>query len=387
MANEKKIKYLLVTDIPAPWREKVYENVYNKLGAEFHVAYCNSNEQRRLWSFPLGRHAKTFLKSSITITIEKGKENYFNWDVIPFMLRNRPEVVICFGLNPTMFIVFALGKLIKSKIIVFADTWLGRDTGLSMLQKWARRLAYGIVPDAYLGASMQTLNMYRYYNKKVEGNSLFLSALCADNDYFLNKLNGKTIGKKYDIMFSGRIVALKNPSFFAEVAVKVKEALGTCKVLIIGDGNEKLKTEMFSIFKKHGIDYDFPGFIKHSELPEYYSQSKILLLPTSGDCWGVVLNEAMICGVPVITTKMTAAAGEFVIDGINGYILPLESDLWAQKIVLLLRDSEALHQFSEAAKETVMKFNFEKAAKGIISAIEYVERTGNTKSNQERVEP
>lgn len=371
MGNKKRIKYLLVTDIPAPWREKVYENVYNKLGPEFHVTYCNSNEQRRLWSFPLGSHAKTFLKG-VTINIKKGKENYVNWGIIPFMVRNRPEVVICFSLNPTIFIVFAIAKLMKCKIIVFADTWLGRDTGLSMLQKWARRLSYGIVPDAYLGASIQTLNMYRYYNKKVADNSLFLSALCADNDYFLNKLNGKTIRKKYDIMFSGRIVDMKNPSFFAEVAVKVKKVLGSCNVLIIGDGDEQLKTKMFQIFETHGIDYDFPGFIKHDKLPDYYSQSKILLLPTSGDCWGVVLNEAMISGVPVITTKMTAAAGELVLEGINGYVLPLDSEQWAEKILMLLTNSEKLNTLSKAAKETALRYNFEKAAEGIIRAIEYV---------------
>jgi len=373
MENRKRIKYLLVTDIPAPWREKVYEIVYSILGPDFHVVYCNSNEKRRLWEFPLGSHPKTFLKA-ITISIGNTKENYVNWEIIPFMVRKRPDVVICFSLNPTIFMVFAIAKLLKTKIIVFADTWLGRDRGLSLLQKWARMLAYGVVPDAYLGASIQTLNMYRYYNKNIDDKSLFISSLCADNDYFMKYLDSKSITKKYDIMFSGRIVASKNPLFFAEVAVKIKEKLGRCRVLIIGDGDEKLKTAMFQIFLKHGIDYDFPGFIKHNELPEYYSQSRMLLLPTSGDCWGVVINEAFISGVPVITTNMTAAAGEFVLDGRNGYILPLDSELWVEKIVSLLSDSKKLHQFSEAAKETAMGFNFEKAAEGIIHAIEYVEK-------------
>jgi glycosyltransferase involved in cell wall biosynthesis len=373
MANNNNIKYLLVTDIPAPWREKVYENVYKKLDPEFHVVYCNSNEKRRLWNFPLGNHPKTFLKG-ITISTENTKENYINWGIIPLMLRSRPEIVVCFSLNPTIFIVFAVAKLLKAKIIVFADTWLGRDTGLSLLQTWARKLAYGIIPDAYLGASRQTLNLYRYYNKNVEDERLFISNLCADNDYFMNKLMGMDIQKKYDIMFSGRIVDLKNPLFFAEVAARVKEKLGRCKVLIIGDGDEKLKKRIFQIFEEHGVDYDFPGFIKHSDLPEYYSKSRILLLPTSGDCWGVVINEAMISGVPVITTNMTAAAGELVLDGINGYVLPLDVDSWAEKIVSLLNDSEKFYQFSKAAKETVIGFNFKKASEGIIHAIEYVEQ-------------
>lgn len=373
MKNNNKIKYLLVTDIPAPWREKVYENVHKHFGDAFHVVYCNYNEKRRLWEFPPGNHPKTFLKT-ITITSSGLKENYLNFGIIPFMLKHRPKIVVCFSLVPTIFITFALAKLIRAKLIVFADTWLGRDTDISQLQKWARKLAYGIVPDAYLGASMQTLNMYRFYNKKVDDQSLFISSLCADNDYFNKSLEGQTTDKKYDIMFSGRIVDLKNPKFFAEVATRVKEKLGRCSVLIIGEGDEQLKADMFRTFQDRGIDYDFPGFVKHSELPKYYSQSRLLLLPTSGDCWGVVINEAMITGVPIITTNMTAAAGELVLDGINGYVLPLDADLWANNIVSFLTDNEKLQQFSKAAKETVMNFNFEKAAAGIIQAIEYLER-------------
>ena len=372
MAKNKRVKYLLVTDIPAPWREKVYENVYRHFGDDFHVVYCNNNEKRRLWKFPLGNHPKTFLKT-ITITLNNSKENYLNFGIIPFILKHRPKIVVCFSLIPTAFITFALSKLIGAKIIVFADAWAGRDMGISWLQKLERKLAYGIVPDAYLGASIQTLNMFRCYNKNVNNERLFISSLCADNDYFIKCLEGHTIHKKYDIMFSGRIVDLKNPKFFAEVAIKIKEKLGRCSVLIMGEGDAQLKADMFGSFQAQGIEYDFPGFIKHSELPGFYAQSKILLLPTSGDCWGVVINEAMISGVPVITTNMTAAAGELVLDGVNGHVLSLDADLWAEKISDLLRDDEKLGSFSKAAYETVLQFNFKNAAKGIIEAIQYTE--------------
>ncbi len=150
--------------------------------------------------------------------------------------------------------------------------------------------------------------------------------------------------------------------------------MGTCRVLIIGDGDGSLKREMFKRFEEQGIDYCFSGFIEHSRLPEYYSQAKILLLPTSGDCWGVVINEAMVCGVPVITTNMTAAAGELVIDGENGYVLPLDAELWADRICSLLEDKGKRDIFSKRAREVVSRFTFERAAEGIISAIEYLER-------------
>ena len=99
-------------------------------------------------------------------------------------------------------------------------------------------------------------------------------------------------------MFSGRIVPVKNPEFFARVCAGIRSRLGRCRVLIIGEGDEALKAAMRAVFDANGVDYDFAGFIPHDKLPEYYAQAKLLLLPTSGDCWGVVINEAMLAGTP-----------------------------------------------------------------------------------------
>jgi glycosyltransferase involved in cell wall biosynthesis len=203
---------------------------------------------------------------------------------------------------------------------------------------------------------------------------LFLSHLVADNEYFQKHLSGKNVDRRYDVLFSGRIVSKKNPIFFAEVCGRVKERLGKCSVLILGEGEESLKAQMREIFEKQGVTYHFAGFIQHEALPNYYAQAKVLLLPTSGDCWGVVINEAMLAGTPVITTEWTAAAGELVLDGTNGFVLPLESRLWADKIEALLNDPEKLAAFSECAKRTVAPFCFENAAHGILASIHYLEK-------------
>ncbi len=370
--NGHKIKYLLVTDIPAPWREKVYEIVHRRLGDAFHVAYCSHNEKRRLWTFRHGNHSKTIMKS-LSIGNDDW-ERFINVEIVPLLLRERPNVVICFSLNPTVIITYLVSKLMHSKTIVFADTWLGRDEGINWIQRMMRKIIYNCFGDAYIGASRQTLKMYKYYNNKAKDQALFLSALCADNEYYESVLKSANVEKKFDLLFSGRIVELKNPLFIADVAEKVKEKRGHCSVLIMGDGDRGLKEGMFEKFKQAGIHCKYAGFVEHSKLPQFYSQAKILLLPTSRDCWGVVINEAMISGLPVITTDRTAAAGELVIDGKNGFVLPLDADLWADKIVDLLENSDKLEKFTKAAKETVREFNFAKAADGIIAAINYVER-------------
>jgi glycosyltransferase involved in cell wall biosynthesis len=370
--SRARVRWVVLTDTPNPWREKVYESVYRRLGKGFHVLYCARKPERRLWKFPLGSHPKTIL-GSLRLT-RKNKERWINVGIVPFLLRNRPNSMIYFGFQPTVIVALALCRVLNVKLVVLSDTWEKRERGISWVQKAGRKLTYKLFADAFIGASEKTIAMFREYNKKAAGNAVFLSWLCGDNQYFAEwkEMNDK-VDRAYDILFAGRIVDIKNPLFFAEVAVEVKRILGNCKALIIGEGEERLKNRMFNILKEAGVEYKFAGFIEHKNLPEYYARAKILLFPTSGDCWGVVINEAFASGVPVITTDKTAAVGEMVLHGKNGYVLPMNESLWAEKVCDLLEDTEKLGAFSQCAFETVQKFNFDNAARGIIEAINYLE--------------
>jgi glycosyltransferase involved in cell wall biosynthesis len=369
----KAMKYLILNDIPTPWREPVYERVYHSLSGEVQVVYFKNNEKRRLWSFNLGSHPKIMLKS-ITITIGN-TERFFNPGIIPLLLRQRPRVALlatCIK-DPTFWLALIILRILGTKIALLEDTWFGRDRGINALQKLARRIVYNAFGDAFVGTSRQALALFKHYNRRILPEQSFLSHLVADNDFFQARLSGKRLERRFDVMFSGRIVPVKNPEFFAQVCVGVKARLGGCRVLIIGEGDETLKAAMRAIFEKHGVEYEFAGFIPHHRLPDFYAQSKLLLLPTSGDCWGVVINEAMLAGTPVITTDMTAAAGELVLNEQNGFVLPLDVDTWIQKVVELLLDHEKWEMFSTNAQCKVQEFNFDNAAKGILTAFNFLE--------------
>ncbi len=226
--------------------------------------------------------------------------------------------------------------------------------------------------DAFVGASRQTLALFRHYNSRILDEQCFLSHLVADNDYFESRLAGRQLERRFDVMFSGRIVKVKNPAFFAEVCAGIKTRLGRCRVLVMGEGEEALKAEMRRIFEARGVSCEFAGFIPHASLPDYYAQGRLLLLPTSGDCWGVVINEAMLAGAPVITTEWTAAAGELVLHERNGYVLPLDVQAWASAASDLLSNEPKWGSFSDCARRTVKEFNYDRAAAGILDAFAYL---------------
>lgn len=378
------MRYLILNDIPTPWREPVYERVHRALGGDVRVAYFKGNEKRRLWTFKQGSHPKTILRG-LTITI-RGTERFFNPGIVPLLLRDRPRFALlatCIK-DPTFWLAAVVLRLLGTRIALLEDTWSGRDRGIGPLQKLARRTVYRAFGDAFVGTSRQALALYRHYHPRIGPEQESLSHLVADNAYFLARLGDRSFERRYDIMFSGRIVPVKNPVFFAQVCAAVRSRMGRCRVLIIGDGDEALKAAMRAVFDARGVDYDFAGFIPHDRLPDHYAQAKLLLLPTSGDCWGVVINEAMLAGSPVITTDMTAAAGELVLDGQNGRVLPLDVEAWAQAIVELLQDAGRYGRFSASARDKVREFDFDRAAEGILEAFRYLDGAGGPGPRSER---
>ena len=370
--SSSEMTFLIVDDIPTPWREPVYERVHDALGGDMHVVHFKQNEKRRLWTFPLGRHPKTFL-DAITLN-PSGKERFLNPGVVPLLLRQRPRVAVVFAStkNPSVWLTLGLCRLLGTRVALLSDTWLGRDRDISGFQRWARRVVYNRCGDAFVGASRETLSMFRHYNPRILDEQCFLSHLVADNGYFERRLAGRPPDRRFDVMFSGRIVEGKNPIFFAQVCAGIKARLGSCRALIIGDGDERLKAGMRDVFTQHGVTFEFAGFIPHAELPEHYASARLLLLPTSADCWGVVINEAMIARTPVITTEWTAAAGELVLDGQNGQVLPLEAEAWAAAASELLADRSRWETFSERAHATAAEFNYDRAAAGILDAFAYL---------------
>ena len=364
---------LIVSDIPTPWREPVFDRVYQRLRGAVRVVYFGKNEKRRLWNFDLGRYPKTILRG-VTVT-PRGGERFVNPGIVPLLLFHRPRIALITASlkDPTTWLALFICRALGTRIALLCDTWLGRDRAISAAQRMARKLVYNGFGDAFVGASLQTLAMFRYYNPQLAPERLFLSHLVADNASFLARLSGLRIERRFDVMFSGRIAAEKNPEFFAKVCAAVKAGRGRCRALIIGEGQAELKVAMRAVFERHGVEYEFAGFIEHAKLPDYYAQAKLLLLPTSGDCWGVVINEAMLAGTPVVTTEMTAAAGELVLDGQNGHVLPLDVDTWARAILEMLSNPEKWERFSSNARSKVQEFTFDKAADGILAAFAFLE--------------
>ena len=83
----------------------------------------------------------------------------------------------------------------------------------------------------------------------------------------------------------------------------------------------------------------FVGFKQKPELPRYYALADVFVFPTLGDPYGLVVDEAMACSLPVISSSAAGEILERVEKGINGYIVPPEdSGALAERMLHLAQD-------------------------------------------------
>ena len=363
------MRFVIITNIPAPYRLPIYEKIYKEYGDNFLVIYAAKSEANRSWNLEGFKFNYIFLKENV-----KSKKDGYNYvhnniDVIKHVRKFNPDVVITTGFNPTHLYAWLYTLLHKKKHIAMTDGWIESENHLSIIHRIVRKIVFK-TSSAYIGASKNSLSLYKSYG--VSEYDLFRSHLCINNKLFNNNITFED--REYDLMFSGQFLDIKLPFFFVEVAKKISVNIPNIKVLILGDG--PLKKDFFKKLDKSHIDYHYAGFVQQKELPKYYSSSKLFLFTTKIDAWGIVANEAMASGTPVITTPYTGIVNDLLIDDMNGLIIDIDSTEWSDKIIEILEDKKKWEKLSQRAIKQVLNFNFDDAANGIINAAKYAYSNG-----------
>jgi glycosyltransferase involved in cell wall biosynthesis len=294
----------------------------------------------------------------------RGRYIHFNPGAWRELKRYAPQLVITSGFNPTMLIAWLYACWRGIPHLVFADGWSGSEAGLSAAHHLVRRIVYRRTA-AFVGASVHSMEMFA--RAGIPQEAIFQSHLCVDNPRFRSTQWDE---RPYDVMFSGRIVPRKLPHFFAAVASGLAQRRGELRALVLGSGPEQAAMRE-SMQKESRLSVDFAGYLRQEDLPERYAAARLLLFPTEMDPWGIVANEACAAGTPVVTCEAAGVAGDLVLHGDNGLVLPIDSEVWIDEVDALLSDRERWQRMSARAQAAVQRFDFDAAAEGVVRASRY----------------
>lgn len=124
-------------------------------------------------------------------------------------------------------------------------------------------------------------------------------------------------------------------------------------------------TEYIDIKNRLKLDnVHFEGFKTKEKLKEYYRAADLFVLPTREDIWGLVVNEAMANGLPIITTNRCVAGLELVKDGVNGFIVPTDdSTALSAKINEVLANDFLRQQMATESLKRIRPYTIESMSK------------------------
>ncbi len=171
-------------------------------------------------------------------------------------------------------------------------------------------------------------------------------------------------GEESDVIFAGRLIKEKNVDVLIKAVELVKKKILDVKCMIIGEGPEK--NELVKLAYDLGLEnnIEFKGFLEdHSEVISYMKSSKVFVLPSTREGFGIVVLEANACGLPVITAnhKMNAAC-DFITNGENGFICGLSEVEVAEGIFKWL---ESRKEMEGKCIENAKGYNWDRIVKDV----------------------
>ena len=184
-----------------------------------------------------------------------------------------------------------------------------------------------------------------------------------DANQFCPSNNNKLSDQELVVLFVGRLDEGKGIPDLIEAFDNLNGRLR-----IVGDGNRRKKFESLAEQRLDSDSYEFVGEISHSEIHKEYQSADIFCLPSYHESFGIVVLEALACGLPVITTNLDAI-DEYINDGENALLFE-PGDVSALKNELhRLADSEDLRdQLSSAGREAALKYSWQAQTDKMIKA-------------------
>jgi glycosyltransferase involved in cell wall biosynthesis len=209
-----------------------------------------------------------------------------------------------------------------------------------------------------------------------------------DNRYFeenSNEIKGhseeirKTLGlpQRY-FLASMRFVEKKNvPRLIQSYGIyrKKMEQFGKTHdlwdLVVVGDG--QLKPELYRAISALGLSscIHLPGFKQYNELPAYYALANAFIHPSTTEQWGLVVNEAMASGLPVLVSNKCGCAADLVREGHNGFTFdPYDIESLARLMARIATlPAEQLASMGNASHEIIASWGPERFAKGLSDAV------------------
>jgi glycosyltransferase involved in cell wall biosynthesis len=218
-----------------------------------------------------------------------------------------------------------------------------------------------------------------YLNKLgMRESKIFLGYDVVDNQFFSDQVdqyrrrtqNTRRAPARQSFLYVGRMAPEKNLPGLLRAFANYRRQGGSWSLVLVGDGPLKKKIQADPAAKEVASATTFAGSKDIQGLVPHYAEASCFVLPSVREPWGLVVNEAMASGLPVIVSARCGCADDLVEDGMNGYIFDPDADaslvdaLWRMERL----DSMARSRMGAHSKALIQTHSLERWATAVKAA-------------------
>jgi len=365
----KRILYL--TGYPAPYRV-AYFDVLGR-DADVTVLFADRKEDQthrsQAW-FVQG--SGNFRAVQLEKRVSAMRGGCLCLDVVDWLKQKWDVIVLCGYSSPTVMLAMAY---LKARRIPF---WMEVDGGLirpdskakylfkkTLVRSAAGWLSTGKSTTDYLvhyGAVRE--RVYEYPFSSLHASDFPETLLNREEKMVLRRELGISDGKM--ILSIGQFIYRKGYDVLLRCAAMLAPDV---EIYIVGGTPTEEYLQMCRDLKLQNVHFE--GFMKKEQLLKYYQAADLFVLPTREDIWGLVINEAMAYGLPVVTTDRCVAGLDLVENDTNGYIVPVgDEKALAEKIGAVFAGDWA--RMGQVSREKIQPYTIEMMAKKHLEIFEEV---------------
>lgn len=389
----------LLTNILTPYRVPMYKALTAATGIQWRVFTNASTEFDRSWQIDAGdleveavrsiRFLRRFAVGSRgQRSCEQNVTTYIPIGLIGSLRRFRPDVVVSAELGMRTLIALAYCWLHRIPLVIWSYHSLasaaatpGMQPGNSgVWEELAHRLRRWMLSNASavvgMGRQARTvLNELGVEDERIfdapnaHDNVGFAAALAVAPKACLRDELAERGCREQIALVVGRLIPAKGIVPLLDVWDRLPPPVrAKWSLLFVGDGPLARDLERASETHERGEILRDPA-VQPAELIDYYRAAKMLVFPSLGDPWGLVVNEALACGLPVMCSRHAGCADDIVVPGHNGWIIDPNDPEQMLETLLEAMAHPDIDSFHQRAKQTAARFSSQAMADGIVAAV------------------
>jgi glycosyltransferase involved in cell wall biosynthesis len=173
-------------------------------------------------------------------------------------------------------------------------------------------------------------------------------------------------------LFAGKFIDKKRPMDFVNAIERARSKETKIEGLMVGDG--PLRESCEEVVRRNNVPIKFAGFLNQSQIARAYVAADALILPSNGgETWGLVVNEAMACGIPCFVSDRVGCGPDLVVAGQTGAVFPVGNvAALADLLASYAGDIDRRKLMAENARQQAQHYTIDIAVDGVLQALEAV---------------